>query len=156
MLKNPLPIPRGSRFVVTAHFDNSAKNKYNPDPAKAVRFGEPTYDEMLVGYADVIRVIPKLDPKLLDAYAGEYQVGPGMNFTIMREGDKLFAVAPNFGKNELLLDSEDRFTISPIGAQLTFIRNEKGEMSELTIEVNRQTIRAKRVNNSIPARGNEK
>jgi hypothetical protein len=156
MLKNPLPIPRGSRFVVTAHFDNSAKNKYNPDPARAVRFGEPTYDEMLVGYADVIRVIPKLDPKLLDAYAGEYQVGAGMNFTITREGAKLFAVAPNFGKNELLLDSEDRFTISPIGAQLTFIRNEKGEVGELTIEVNRQTIRAKKVNNSIPARGNEK
>jgi hypothetical protein len=146
MLKNPLPIPRGSRFVVTAHFDNSAKNRYNPDPTRAVRFGEPTYDEMLVGYADVIRVIPKIDPKLLDAYVGEYQVGPGMNFTITREGAKLFAVAPNFGKNELLLESEDKFTISPIGAQLVFIRNEKGEVSELTIEVNRQTIRAKKVN----------
>jgi hypothetical protein len=46
----------------------------------------------------------------------------------------------------LLLESEDKFTISPIGAQLVFIRNEKGEVSELTIEVNRQTIRAKKVN----------
>src|SRR5215813_11080183 len=63
-LKDPLSIPKGSRFVVTAHFNNSAKNKYNPDPTKAVRFGEPTYDEMLVGYADIIRVIPRLDPKL--------------------------------------------------------------------------------------------
>jgi len=156
ILRNPLPVPKGSRFVVTAHFDNSAKNKYNPDPARAVRFGEPTYDEMLVGYADVIRVIPKLDPKLLDAYVGEYQVGPGINFTIMREGGKLFAVAPSFGKNELYLDFEDRFTVSMMGAILTFIRNEKGEVSELTIEVNNQTIRAKKVNNSIPARGDEK
>ncbi len=155
-LKNPLPIPKGSRFVVTAHFDNSAKNKYNPDPAKPVRFGEPTYDEMLVGYADVIRVIAKLDPKLLDAYAGEYQVGPGINFTIMREGGKLFAAAPSFGKNELLLDFEDRFTINMMGAQLTFVRNEKGEVSELTIDINNQTIRAKKINNPIPTRGNEK
>ncbi|MGH9751414.1 MAG: DUF3471 domain-containing protein [Blastocatellia bacterium] len=144
-LKNPAPIPKGSRFVVTAHFDNSARNKYNPDPTQTVRFGEPTYDEMLVGYADVIRVIPKLDPKLLDAYVGEYQVGPGMNFTITREGDKLFAAAPNFGKNELTPDSDHRFTISLIGAQLTFSRNEKGEVSDLTIEINRQTIRAKKV-----------
>ncbi|HKQ90499.1 MAG TPA: DUF3471 domain-containing protein [Blastocatellia bacterium] len=156
VLKNPLSIPKGSRFVVTAHFDNSTKNKYNPDPAKPVRFGEPTYDEMLVGYADVIRVIAKLDPKLLDAYVGEYQVGPGINFTIMREGGKLFAVAQSFGKNELLLDFEDRFTISLMGAQLTFVRNEKGEVSELTIDINNQTIRAKKINNPIPTRGNEK
>jgi hypothetical protein len=156
VLKNPLSIPKGSRFVVTAHFDNSAKNKYNPDPAKPVRFGEPTYDEMLVGYADVIRVIAKLDPKLLDAYVGEYQVGPGINFTIMRESGKLFAVAQSFGKNELLLDFEDRFTINLMGAQLTFVRNEKGEVSELTIDINNQTIRAKKINNPIPTRGNEK
>jgi hypothetical protein len=156
ILRNPLSIPKGSRFVVTAHFDNSAKNKYNPDSTKAVRFGEPTYDEMLVGYADVIRVIPKLDPKILDAYVGEYQVGQGMNFTIRREGDKLFAVAPGFGKNDLTPDSDDKFTISMIGAQFTFGRNEKGEVSELTIEVNRQTIRAKKINNPTPARGDEK
>jgi hypothetical protein len=156
ILRNPLSIPKGSRFVITAHFDNSAKNKYNPDPSKTVRFGEPTYDEMLVGYADIVRIIPKLDPKILDAYVGEYQVGQGMNFTIMREGDKLFAVAPGFGKNELTPDSDNRFTISMIGAQFTFSRNEKGEVSELTIEVNRQTIRAKKINNSNPARGDEK
>jgi hypothetical protein len=145
-LKNPMTIPKGARFVVTAHFDNSAKNKFNPDPTKTVRFGEPTYDEMLVGYADVIRVIPKLDPKLLDAYVGEYQVGPGMNFTIVREGDKLFVVAPNFGKNEMIPESENRFALNFAGAQMTFGKNEKGEINDLTFEVNRQIIRAKRVN----------
>jgi hypothetical protein len=155
MLKNPLPIPKGSRFVVTAHFDNSSKNKYNPDPTKAVRYGEPTYDEMLVGYADFIRVIPKLDPKQLDAYMGEYQVGPGMNFTITREGDKLFVAAPNFGKNEMYPDSEDRFTISLAGAQFTFGRNEKREVSDLTIEVNRQTIRARKINKVVAGVSNK-
>jgi hypothetical protein len=48
--KQPVAIPKGTRFMVTAYFDNSAKNKNNPDPAKAVRFGEPTYDEMMVGW----------------------------------------------------------------------------------------------------------
>jgi hypothetical protein len=43
-----------------------------------------------------------------------------------------------------------------MGAQLTFIRNEKGEVTDLTIDFNSQTIRAKKINNSIPARGNEK
>src|SRR5262245_36397948 len=155
ILKNPLSVPKGSRFVVTAHFDNSAKNKYNPDPAKPVRFGEPTYDEMLVGYADVVRVIAKLDPKFIDAYIGEYQIGPGISVTILREGDKLFAAAPSFGKNELLLDFEDRFTVSLMGAQLTFIRNEKGEVSDLTIDFNSQTIRAKKINKVAAGASNQ-
>ncbi len=58
-LKKPVPIPKGTRLVVTAHFDNSAKNKLNPDPSKTVRFGEPTYDEMLVGFVDYITDKPK-------------------------------------------------------------------------------------------------
>jgi len=38
--------------VVTGYFDNSPKNKYNPDPTRAVRFGEPTYDEMMGSFID--------------------------------------------------------------------------------------------------------
>jgi mono/diheme cytochrome c family protein len=48
----PIPIPKGTKIVVTGYFDNSRKNKYNPDPTQAVRFGEPTYDEMLVGMVE--------------------------------------------------------------------------------------------------------
>ncbi|HVG20202.1 MAG TPA: thiol-disulfide isomerase [Blastocatellia bacterium] len=51
-LKNPAAIPKGTKFVVTALFDNSSKNKYNPDPTKPVRFGEPTYDDMMIGWID--------------------------------------------------------------------------------------------------------
>jgi hypothetical protein len=31
-------------------FDNSTRNKYNPDPKQAVRFGDPTYDDMMIGW----------------------------------------------------------------------------------------------------------
>jgi hypothetical protein len=57
-LKKPLPIPKGTKLIVTAHFDNSSKNKLNPDPTKVVRFGEPTYDEMMVGFIDYTREKP--------------------------------------------------------------------------------------------------
>ncbi len=50
--KEPKAIPKGSKIMVTGYFDNSAKNKYNPDPTKAVRYGEPTYDEMMIGWMD--------------------------------------------------------------------------------------------------------
>jgi mono/diheme cytochrome c family protein len=54
ILKEPVAIPKGTRMIITAHFDNSAKNKYNPDPAKAVRWGDPTYDEMMIGWMDYV------------------------------------------------------------------------------------------------------
>jgi Copper type II ascorbate-dependent monooxygenase, C-terminal domain len=50
--KRAIAIPKGSRFMVTGYLDNSAKNKYNPDPTQAVRFGEPTYDEMMISWID--------------------------------------------------------------------------------------------------------
>lgn len=51
-LKQQAAIPKGTKILVTSTFDNSAKNKYNPDPKKAVRWGDPTYDEMMIGWID--------------------------------------------------------------------------------------------------------
>jgi hypothetical protein len=56
-LKNAITMPKGTKLIVTAHFDNSPANRYNPDPTKAVRWGDPTYDEMMVGWLDY--VMPK-------------------------------------------------------------------------------------------------
>jgi hypothetical protein len=51
-LKELKAIPKGTKVKVTANYDNSTKNKHNPDPTKAVRAGEPTYDEMMAGFVD--------------------------------------------------------------------------------------------------------
>jgi hypothetical protein len=53
-LKKPISIPKGTKAIVTAHFDNSARNKYNPDPKRAVRWGDPTYDEMMIGWMEYV------------------------------------------------------------------------------------------------------
>lgn len=49
-LAEPVFVPRGSKIRATAWYDNSAKNPANPDPTKAVRYGEQTWDEMMIGY----------------------------------------------------------------------------------------------------------
>lgn len=46
----PKVIPPGSTLKITAVFDNSKRNPANPDPTKAVRWGEQTNDEMMIGY----------------------------------------------------------------------------------------------------------
>jgi mono/diheme cytochrome c family protein len=50
--KNPVAIPKGTKIVVTTVWDNSTKNKFNPDPKKDIRWGDPTYEEMTIGWID--------------------------------------------------------------------------------------------------------
>jgi hypothetical protein len=45
-LAKPLTIPKGTRIVGIAHYDNSANNKFNPDPTKLIFWGEQNWDEM--------------------------------------------------------------------------------------------------------------
>jgi len=52
-LAEPLNLPRGTRMHSVAHYDNSADNLSNPDPSKAVRWGDQTWDEMMIGYFDI-------------------------------------------------------------------------------------------------------
>jgi hypothetical protein len=50
--KKPVRIPKGTRIETIAHYDNSTRNPVNPDPTKAVRFGEQTWEEMMNGFFD--------------------------------------------------------------------------------------------------------
>jgi hypothetical protein len=46
-LERPLALPEGTKVEVTAHWDNSANNPFNPDPTKTIRWGNQSWDEML-------------------------------------------------------------------------------------------------------------
>jgi peroxiredoxin len=50
VLDQPKLMPEGTILHTEARFDNSAENPNNPDPKRAVTFGEQTWDEMHVGY----------------------------------------------------------------------------------------------------------
>ena len=49
-LAQPITLPKGSKLHVRAHFDNSAANKANPDPSATVRWGDQTWEEMMIGF----------------------------------------------------------------------------------------------------------
>jgi hypothetical protein len=53
VLNEPMVLPQGTRIDCLAHFDNSENNPYNPDPKKFVRWGEQTFEEMMIGYVDL-------------------------------------------------------------------------------------------------------
>jgi peroxiredoxin len=53
VLSEPMELPKGTRIDCLAHFDNSDNNPYNPDSSKMVRWGEQTFEEMMIGYLDM-------------------------------------------------------------------------------------------------------
>ncbi len=61
--EQPRQIPAGTKLHCTAHFDNSANNLANPDPTKPVRWGDQTWEEMMIGWFDI--AVPK-DTKISD------------------------------------------------------------------------------------------
>jgi peroxiredoxin len=49
----PKFIPAGTRLHCVAHFDNSENNPANPDPTATVKWGDQTWEEMMIGYFDM-------------------------------------------------------------------------------------------------------
>jgi len=64
-LADQLPLSPGTRIECSARFDNSANNAANPDPSKEVRWGDQSWEEMMVGTVDVA-IDAKLNP--MDLY----------------------------------------------------------------------------------------
>ena len=52
-LAEPRPLKAGTELQAVAWYDNSKNNPHNPDPDAAVRWGDQTHDEMMVGFFDV-------------------------------------------------------------------------------------------------------
>jgi hypothetical protein len=66
-VEEPIKIPRGTKMIVTAHYDNSANNRSNPAPEKEVRWGELTSDEMMLPWFGVV-VKKDADPAMIASY----------------------------------------------------------------------------------------
>ncbi len=54
VLAEPRELPAGTRMLCTAVFDNSEENLANPDPNATVKWGDQSWEEMMIGYFDVM------------------------------------------------------------------------------------------------------
>jgi hypothetical protein len=52
-MTEPKRIPKGTIFRADGTFNNSTSNRFNPDPSKEVRWGDQSWDEMLVGFFQI-------------------------------------------------------------------------------------------------------
>ena len=53
-LAKPVPVPKGTKILAIAHYDNSINNRFNPDPTKTVWWGDQNWDEMQSGFLGLV------------------------------------------------------------------------------------------------------
>ena len=108
-----------------ADYGFSSPNKISQDLA-AIVFGEK-YE------IPRERVAIKIDPKILDAYVGQYELNPNFIITMIREGDRLMTQLTGQPKFELFPESEAKFFLKVVDAQVTFVKDDKGAVTHLIL-----------------------
>jgi CubicO group peptidase (beta-lactamase class C family) len=87
----------------------------------------------------------QLDPKIFDAYAGEYQLAPGFSLIFSREGDRFFIQPTGQNKTEILAESETDFFLARADAQVTFVKDYKGEVTQAVLHQAGRNQTAKKI-----------
>src|SRR5262245_55360872 len=86
----------------------------------------------------------KPDPKTYDDYVGEYEAPIGI-LVITHEGDKLFGQPKGESKEELLPQDDGSFSVTNVNAVARFVRDDKGKVVEISVTVNGETMKGKKI-----------
>jgi len=93
------------------------------------------------------RIAVKVNPKIFEAYAGQYQPNPSLVVTVTPEGEKLMMRQGSSEKQELVPESESSFFM-PSNREVTysFVKDEKGQVTHLVVQREGQEVgRAKKI-----------
>jgi hypothetical protein len=85
----------------------------------------------------------KADPKTFEDYVGEYEL-PIFTLVITHEGDKLFGQPGGDTKEELIPETDGTFSVTNVTAKLKFVRDDKGKIIELQINLGGQDMKGKK------------
>ena len=74
----------------------------------------------------------ELDPKILTAYAGEYELKPDLIISVTVEKDQLFLQATGQPRIQAFPSSETEFFLKDVEVQISFVKNE-GRVTQLIL-----------------------
>ena len=92
----------------------------------------------------VERKAVQIDPKVFDAYAGEYELAPGLVAKIVREGNRFWVEPAGQARVELLAESEAVFFVKDSETQIKFVKDASGKVTHLILRQNRD-IEARKI-----------
>jgi hypothetical protein len=86
-----------------------------------------------------------IDTAILASYEGVYQLVPGFDLAITRNGQQLTAQATGQGAYAIFPKDETSFYYKVVDAQIVFSKNEKGKVDGLTLYQSGSALPAKKV-----------
>ncbi|MBI3715506.1 MAG: serine hydrolase [Betaproteobacteria bacterium] len=92
-----------------------------------------------------VRTAVKIDPAVLDSYAGQYQLAPDFVISFQHEGEKFMTQATRQPKFEVFAESETEFFLQAVDAQITFVRNAYGKPTHIVLHQGGRDIEARRI-----------
>jgi CubicO group peptidase (beta-lactamase class C family) len=85
------------------------------------------------------------DLKLYEAYAGDYELAPNFIITITVKNGKVMSQATGQGEAELYPSSPTEFFLKVVDAQVTFVKNEQGQVTQLILHQGGRNMPAKKI-----------
>ncbi|MGI8838988.1 MAG: serine hydrolase [Pyrinomonadaceae bacterium] len=98
-----------------------------------------------VDYLPKEKVLAHVDPKIYGSYAGQYELAPNFFLTITSEEGRLMGQATGQSKLELFPESETQFFVATVAVQITFVKDEKGQVTHLILRQGGQDITARKI-----------
>lgn len=126
----------GDRELGAANYQKSLE--LNPQNTNATAMLTPLATE---------RKETKVDPKIYASYSGEYRFVTDFVLTITSEGGKLMGQITGQPKAELFATSETEFFFKVFDAQITFVRNDQGQITQLILRQNSSVMLGRRIAN---------
>lgn len=93
----------------------------------------------------VIKSVIKLDPALYDSYVGQYELSKNFTITIIKDGEHLFIQLTGQQAFELFAESETEFFLKIVDAQVTFVKDAHGVITQLILHQNGKDMPAKKI-----------
>lgn len=82
---------------------------------------------------------------VLDRYVGEYQLAPGFTITFTREGNRLFTQATGQQRFEVFAQSETKFFLKVVDAQVEFVTGPDGKVNAIILYQGGNQTEGKRI-----------
>jgi hypothetical protein len=87
-------------------------------------------------YHPIVRTAIKVDRSVLARYAGSYEIAPTFSIAFSLEGDQLMTQATNQPKFPVFPESQTKFFLTAVDAEVEFFTDDKGQVTHLVLHQN--------------------
>ena len=84
-------------------------------------------------FRPIVRSSVTVDPKVLAQYVGTYELSPTFSIAMTLEGNQLMTQATGQPKFPLHAESETKFFLTVVDAEVEFFKNDKGEVAYMML-----------------------